>query len=211
MDLLTSLENIGKGVKQETKEKIQKNIKFNKDWATSAKASTASVYIHNVLKSLDDFENVLRLPKIAVPEHYNIYLDVSNIDTGALPYTGEVKIDVRITAITDRILLHSKDHEIEEIKVIDQNSMQPVQILDFHQNHDVDTLAIYFVDFLPVDTIIEVSIKYSAELLTQIDGFYRDSYVEFDENQSPKTKYLATTQFQAVEARRAFPCFDGMT
>ncbi|XP_070509992.1 putative aminopeptidase-2 [Chironomus tepperi] len=208
MDLLTRLERSGKPVKPETKDKIVKNIKFNKDWASSHKADTASLFIHNALKTLNDFSNVLRLPKIARPEHYSIYLDVSNLDTGALPYTGEVKIDVRILEVTDRILLHSKDHVINEIIVTDKISMQSIQILDFYQNHDVDTLAIFFVEFLPVNKIIEVSITYSAELLTEIDGFYRDSYVEFDENQSPKTKYLATTQFQAVEARRAFPCFD---
>ncbi|KAL7036523.1 hypothetical protein ACKWTF_008832 [Chironomus riparius] len=208
MELLTRLQNSNKTVNPDTVDKIKKNIKFNKDWAASSKANAASVYIYNVLKSIDDFENVLRLPKIARPEHYSIYLDVSNIDTGALPYTGEVKIDAQIEERTDRILLHSKDHKIDEIIVTNKISMQSIQILDFHQNHDVDTLAIYFVDFLPVNTSIQVNIKYSAELLTDIDGFYRDSYIEFDENQSPKTRYLATTQFQAVEARRAFPCFD---
>ncbi|XP_070509763.1 aminopeptidase N-like [Chironomus tepperi] len=209
MDILTRLENRSKAINQETKDKILKNIKFNKDWATSSKANTASVYIHNALKSFDEFGNALRLPKLVKPEHYSIYLDVSNLDTGALPYTGEVKIDVRILEVTDRILLHSKDHEINEITVTDKSSMQSIRIIDFYQNHDVDTLAIYFIDSIPVDTIIEIDIKYSANLLTTIyDGFFRDSYIEFDANQSPKTKYLATTQFQAVEARRAFPCFD---
>jgi aminopeptidase N len=211
MDLLTRLENAGKPVKQETKDKITKNIKFNKDWAASSKANTASIYIHNALKAFDQFGNVLRLPNVAKPEHYKIYLDVSKLDTGALPYTGEVKIDVRIKEQTDRILLHSKDHEIDEIVVTNKNSMQPVRIIDFYQNHEVNTLAIYFIDLLPVNTLIEVDIKYSANLMTITDGFYRDTYLEFDENQVPKTKYLATTQFQAVEARRAFPCFDGKT
>ncbi|CAG9805230.1 unnamed protein product [Chironomus riparius] len=208
MDLLARLENKAKAFNQGTKDKIVKNIKFNKDWIASPMANTASIYIYNVLKSIDDFENMLRLPKIARPEHYSIYLDVSNIDTGALPYTAEVKIDVQIEERIDRIILHSKDHKIDEITVTNKISMQTIQMLDFHQNHDVDTLAIYFVDFLEVDTSIEVNIKYSANLQTITDGFYRDSYIEFDENQSPKTKYLATTQFQAVEARRAFPCFD---
>ena len=34
-------------------------------------------------------------------------------------------------------------------------------------------------------------------------GFYRSKY-----QQNGKTKYLATTQFEAADARRAFPCWD---
>ena len=34
-------------------------------------------------------------------------------------------------------------------------------------------------------------------------GFYRSQY-----KQGGKTKYLATTQFEAADARRAFPCWD---
>jgi len=35
-------------------------------------------------------------------------------------------------------------------------------------------------------------------------GFYRSQY----KDGKGKTKYLATTQFEAADARRAFPCWD---
>jgi len=35
-------------------------------------------------------------------------------------------------------------------------------------------------------------------------GFYRSQY----KDKKGKTKYLATTQFEAADARRAFPCWD---
>ena len=49
----------------------------------------------------------------------------------------------------------------------------------------------------------EIKIKYRGILNDKLVGFYRSSYKVGNE-----TKYLATTQFEAADARRAFPCFD---
>ncbi|XP_055523948.1 aminopeptidase N [Wyeomyia smithii] len=48
-----------------------------------------------------------------------------------------------------------------------------------------------------------VRMKYSGVLNDYLQGFYRSSYTAKDE-----TRWLATTQFQPTDARRAFPCFD---
>ena len=46
-------------------------------------------------------------------------------------------------------------------------------------------------------------IYYQGILNDRLLGFYRSQY-----QQDGKTKYLATTQFEAADARRAFPCWD---
>ena len=48
-----------------------------------------------------------------------------------------------------------------------------------------------------------VEIEFTGELNDRLLGFYRSQY-----NQNGKTKYLATSQFEAADARRAFPCWD---
>jgi tricorn protease interacting factor F2/3 len=48
-----------------------------------------------------------------------------------------------------------------------------------------------------------VTIEFVGTLNDRLLGFYRSKYV-----QNGKTKYLATTQFEASDARRAFPCWD---
>lgn len=48
-----------------------------------------------------------------------------------------------------------------------------------------------------------LTIKYKGILNDKLIGFYRSSY-----KVGSKTKYLATSQFEAADARRAFPCFD---
>ncbi|KAG5680752.1 hypothetical protein PVAND_010239 [Polypedilum vanderplanki] len=195
-------------LKSSTRVTVTKNIKFNKDWVSSELSNQFSIYVHNYFKSFRDFEGLLRLPKVAEPIHYDLHLDVRNVHKGELPYTGKVSINVRIIQETDKILLHSKDHEIHDLKVVRKDTNEEIKILEYNQNSEVDTLAIYFFDLFTIGTEITITVDYSTQLLTEIDGFYRDSYIEFDENQQAIVKYLATTQFQAVEARRCFPSFD---
>ena len=48
-----------------------------------------------------------------------------------------------------------------------------------------------------------IHIEFEGTLNDRLLGFYRSQY-----KQQGKTKYLATTQFEAADARRAFPCWD---
>jgi len=48
-----------------------------------------------------------------------------------------------------------------------------------------------------------ITIEFQGILNDRLLGFYRSQY-----RQNGKTKYLATTQFEAADARRAFPCWD---
>ena len=51
---------------------------------------------------------------------------------------------------------------------------------------------------------IKICIEFKGALNDRLLGFYRSKY----KDGSGKTKYLATTQFEAADARRAFPCWD---
>jgi len=51
--------------------------------------------------------------------------------------------------------------------------------------------------------IVTITIEFQGTLNDRLLGFYRSQY-----QQNGKTKYLATTQFEAADARRAFPCWD---
>jgi len=50
---------------------------------------------------------------------------------------------------------------------------------------------------------VTINLEFQGILNDRLLGFYRSKY-----KQGGKTKYLATTQFEAADARRAFPCWD---
>lgn len=54
-----------------------------------------------------------------------------------------------------------------------------------------------------VSGTVELSIDFEGTLNDKLVGFYRSDYTD-----KGKKKFLATTQFEATDARRAFPCWD---
>ena len=48
-------------------------------------------------------------------------------------------------------------------------------------------------------------IHYTAYLRDNLKGFYRSVY---EDRNTGQEEFIAVTQFQATDARRAFPCFD---
>ena len=70
--------------------------------------------------------------------------------------------------------------------------------------HLVDTtVSLHFADELPVGAGI-VSMSFDGILNSDMAGFYKSGYVDADGNK----KVMANTQFEALDARRAFPCWD---
>ena len=65
---------------------------------------------------------------------------------------------------------------------------------------------IYLDKDLPKGKSIQVSVDFIGSLSSDLTGFYRSSYSDEDTNNA--TEFLAVTQFEAIGARRAFPCFD---
>ena len=54
------------------------------------------------------------------------------------------------------------------------------------------------------NTQARLSIKWTGVLNDELAGFYRSSYTD----EAGTRRYIATTQFEATDARRALPCFD---
>ena len=49
-----------------------------------------------------------------------------------------------------------------------------------------------------------VSLRFRGQLNDKLRGFYRSTFTDDDGND----RVIATTQFEATDARRAFPCWD---
>ncbi|XP_031619853.1 aminopeptidase Ey isoform X2 [Contarinia nasturtii] len=73
---------------------------------------------------------------------------------------------------------------------------------DYGENND--TYVINLVES-PNNASLQLNIKFISQLSTTLQGFYRVGYNDID---TTEQKWLVSTQFSPIDARRAFPCFD---
>lgn len=74
----------------------------------------------------------------------------------------------------------------------------------FTHNEDKQETTFNLKQTLPGGSKAKLSISFEGVLNNNMAGFYRSSFKDED----GQTKYLATTQMEPTDARRAFPCFD---
>lgn len=71
-------------------------------------------------------------------------------------------------------------------------------------NEDLQRATFAFKETVPAGEKAKLVLKFQGILNDKMAGFYRSSYKAEDGS----TKYLATTQMEPTDARRAFPSFD---
>ena len=148
--------------------------------------------------------NSVRLPSNVTPTHYDVNLDV-NIDTFAV--TGSVNITCSVNSETKYILIHAKDMRIEEGGVGVQVSTGESDLANVQATGTFRPENDFYVLEMPSNLqpgTIYVSLTFSYSLRDDLAGFYKSSYTDSRGNK----RFLATTQFEPTDARRAFPCFD---
>jgi aminopeptidase N len=201
--IVSLLDTLGDKVAQSTKEAVLKNINDNFMWLKSEKLTDVSAFVNDFVTKFEEVENQLRLPKTSIPERYRLHIDASNVHKGDKAFSGEVEIDANVIELTDHIIIHSRSQEILELVVMNRTDGTEIPLLDYHLHPPADTLTIYFWEDLSPNTEITIHVKYLATMLTYEAGFYQASYTV-----DAETMYLGATQFQAADARFAFPCYD---
>lgn len=142
--------------------------------------------------------NPFLLPRDVEPTSYNICLSP---DLQNFTFTGEEGISVEIKNPVSRITLHSVGLGITNVQLLpdDQEDLEPEKI-SFDEKKETVTF-----DFgRPLKKgMATLMIDFTGELNDKLHGFYRTSYTV-----GGVKKFGAATQFEAIDARRAFPCFD---
>lgn len=141
-----------------------------------------------------------RLPNNTVPIHYDVSL-LTDIHLGNFDFFGTVIIDIRVVEATETITIHYRQSTISGIDLLNINGQTLESNVDFEQIEEVEFLVIKPRTRLPEFSQYKVVIRYRAVLRTDDYGFYRASYL----NEEGKRIWVATTQFQATDARHAFP------
>ena len=146
-----------------------------------------------------------RLPTHVVPRHYD--LTYRRIDLIQHVFEGSVKIQLEAA---ESVILPSLTLNACEIQ------LQSATLLEGDGSKRVATEFRYDLKNQRCDVLFDelewtkgnqytLSIEFQGTLNDQMHGLYRSTYVGLD---GVTTHTMATTQFEATDARRAFPCWD---
>jgi len=147
----------------------------------------------------------VRLPLHLIPEQYTVKL-VPFIIPDNFTIKGYVEIDMLCEHNSNNVTLHSADIEIENKTVTLQDQQgNNVKISRWSYDHAREFFILHLSQDLVKGNRYKVKIKFTAFLNDNLKGFYRSVY---EDKTTGKNEYIAVTQFQPTDARRAFPCFD---
>jgi len=130
-----------------------------------------------------------------VPINYNLTFEP---DLKKFIFTGTEIITASCKKPTNQIIMHCAELKIKSCIVQSGNT---VISSTPKTNEKKEELSIRLGE--KIKGVITISLEFQGILNDRLLGFYRSKY-----EQNGKTKYLATTQFEAADARRAFPCWD---
>src|SRR5581483_6290587 len=140
--------------------------------------------------SMNDAE--FRLPRHVRPERYTVHLAP---DLDAWSFTGDETILLTLDRPVRRVELHALDLEITRAEVTAARRRQTARVA-YHPARE--TAELRFAEPLPAGRAT-LRLAFRGTIGTGLRGLYRA--------EAGGRRY-AFTQFEATDARRAFPCFD---
>ncbi|CAG8673014.1 3737_t:CDS:10, partial [Ambispora leptoticha] len=105
---------------------------------------------------------------------------------------------ITINENTKQITLNVHEIEVQAAK------LNSIDASDISYNNEKLTVTFTFPNEMQAGASAVLKIDFKGNLNDKMCGFYRSSYTDA----TGSKKYLATTQFEATDARRAFPCWD---
>ena len=144
----------------------------------------------------------LRLPRSIKPVSYDVVL-LPFLVADNFTFNGEIAIKVHIVETCKNITLHSMslivnwsysqiqkldgdDQPIENVSIVSQYFAEEKQFLVIETKNELEAGSFYVV-----------KLKFVGAIKDNLQGFYKSSY-----NVGSETKWIASTQFQATDARR---------
>lgn len=141
-------------------------------------------------------KNNVRLSPHIIPVEYRVTL---RPDLEAHVFEGEEIIDIKIAEATKKITLHAKDLNIALAQL--QKGKRTIDAV-ISYNDETETATFSFPATITPGTY-KLHIVFKGILGDNMRGFYKSQYIL-----DGKTQTMATTQFEATDARRCIPCFD---
>ncbi|XP_048007657.1 aminopeptidase N [Leguminivora glycinivorella] len=144
----------------------------------------------------------VRLPTYVKPEKYFLKL-TPYIYEGNFTFDGFASITLNVKNHTRVLTFHGVELTFKDIILYQKDTGRRIKIDQRTEDVPRQFHILKLVDTLLVGKQYVLNITYTGILNDNLHGFYRSSYEEKNVK-----RWIAVTQFQATDARRAFPCWD---
>ncbi|XP_013408526.1 uncharacterized protein LOC106172388 isoform X2 [Lingula anatina] len=149
----------------------------------------------------------VRLPTGLIPVHYKLKLqpDMYGDNPENFLFSGAVEIFIHCQVSTNNITLHINKLTIKNssLALVEQNGNRVVD----YSHYKVDEARQFFIlhlrSSLSAGMNYTLNMEFEGPLKPDLKGLYLSQY-----KRGNNSVYIATTQMQATDARKAFPCFD---
>jgi puromycin-sensitive aminopeptidase len=139
-----------------------------------------------------------RLPKTVRPRHYQLAIAP---DLDAATFEGTTVVSLDLTEPLTEIVCNAAELKLHSAVLVDASGQALVGSVTLDPDLERATIT------LPRPAAMGsamLTISHSGVLNDKLRGFYRSTFVD----SVGTTRVIATTQFEATDARRAFPCWD---
>ena len=143
-------------------------------------------------------EDPYRLLRNVLPRHYRLRIEP---DLAAATFTGTEAVKVEVAEPTDRVVLNAIELDIHEAWFVGRDGRRVDSGVGYDEEAQRAVLSL--AETIPAGPA-EFHCRFSGILNDQLRGFYRSTFTDVDGCE----QVIATTQFEATDARRAFPCWD---
>jgi puromycin-sensitive aminopeptidase len=144
-------------------------------------------------------EGDYRLPRTVIPSRYELRMEP---DLSSASFAGNLVVDVEVVEPTTEVVLNALDLVIASAEMVDTaGEVHPATSIEY--DSDKQRVALGFSGTLAPGNW-QLRTTFAGILNDKLCGFYRSTYKDEDGND----QVIATTQFEATDARRAFPCWD---
>ncbi|MBV9662250.1 MAG: M1 family metallopeptidase [Acidimicrobiales bacterium] len=140
-----------------------------------------------------------RLPRKARPRRYELQI---RPELTTARFDGRVVITVEVAEATRTLVLNAIELDIRGVTLSTPAGASLVPELCF--NEEDQQVALNFSEQLEPSEGYQLTMEFAGVLNDQLRGFYRSTF----RDQNGAEHVIATTQFEASDARRAFPCWD---
>ncbi|MBX3344866.1 MAG: hypothetical protein KF806_06080, partial [Nitrospira sp.] len=167
-------------------------------WSGPTPSHNRRQFTHNPGASSMNLQDPYRLPHHVRPTHYDLRIEP---DLTTHSFIGHELVTVTVTEPTSEILLNATELDISSAMVSAEGRQPRTGTVQMDEEHQ--RCRISFQQEIPVG-IWFLHLAFRGTLNDKLRGFYRSSY----KDSHGGVHNLAATQFEATDARRAFPCWD---